>query len=254
MALPKFLKERTDKPLAERYVNMSNALARSAHSLTLAEKRVVAIGLAKTDSIPAKLLIDASIKGWAVRVDAAEYAELFGVESSAAYEALQTAAINLLKRQVRLFEETPKGIKERGINWCAEATYHHGEGWVSIHFTHSVAPHLLALRGEFISYKLMQGQGLRSIYSWRLMECLQTWRSTGMWNVSMEEFMEAMDAPPSCQKDFKALRIRVIEPAVKELLAKNGLSVTWEPKRTGRKVIGLSFKFEQAKQSVLEFA
>lgn len=251
MALPKVIKERTSKPLADRYVSMSNALARSAHGLTLAEKRVVAIGLAKTDSMAASELIKAQHSGWAVRVSAGEYAETFDVDGNTAYEALQDAGSHLMNRKVRTFKETHNGIKEETINWCAKSTYHHGEGWLEIHFTQFVAPHLLALRGQFISYKLRQTEALRSIYSWRMMEFLETWSKTGFVTATIDEFLLAMDAPDSCRKDFKALRTRVIEPAVKELLAKNGLIVLWEAKRMGRKVIGLEFRFEQGPQSVL---
>lgn len=252
MALPKAIKERTDKPLADRYVSMSNALARSAHSLTLAEKRVVAIGLAKTDSVPGSDLIKAQHNGWAVRVSATEYAETFDVDANTAYEALQDAAIHLVNRKVRTFRETRTGIKEDIINWCAKSSYHHGEGWLEIHFTQFVAPHLLALRGQFISYRLRQAEALRSIYSWRLMEFLETWSKTGFVTTGIDDFLLAMDAPDSCRKDFKALRTRVIEPAIKELLAKNGLLISYATQRQGRKVIGLEFRFEQGPQSILD--
>lgn len=52
-----------------------------------------------------------------------------------------------------------------------------------------------------------------------------------------------MDAPESCCKDFGNLRKRVIEPAVKELLEKDGLLLEWEAIKAGRKVTGLDFKF-----------
>ena len=68
------LPERTDKPLPERYVSMSNEVARGAQGLTLVEKRIIALGMAKTDSVPAKDLILASREGWKIRFTAAEYA------------------------------------------------------------------------------------------------------------------------------------------------------------------------------------
>lgn len=42
----------SEPALAERNVTMSNALTRAAHSLTLAEKRLIAACIAKNDSIP----------------------------------------------------------------------------------------------------------------------------------------------------------------------------------------------------------
>jgi plasmid replication initiation protein len=53
-----------------------------------------------------------------------------------------------------------------------------------------------------------------------------------------------MDAPPSLQ-DFGQLRRRVIEPAVNELTAKDGWTITWEPIKAGRRVKALRFEFER---------
>ena len=41
-----------EQPMVELQVNMSNALTRSAHGLSLAEKRIVAACIAKTDQMP----------------------------------------------------------------------------------------------------------------------------------------------------------------------------------------------------------
>ena len=44
----------TALPIEQRHVNMSNALARASHSLSLSEKRVIACGIANTDSLDVK--------------------------------------------------------------------------------------------------------------------------------------------------------------------------------------------------------
>lgn len=245
-------KERTNLPLADRTVSMSNALIRSAHGLKLHEKRVISIALAKTDSMPTKDLIVASRNGWTVRISAIEYAKEWGVSSDTGYEQLKDAADNLINRQVRTLADTPKGLKEIKTNWCGQCVYHHGEGWVEIAFTPQISPHLLGLREKFTSYKLKQASALRSIYSFRLFECLQSWKDTGVWYVDVPEFILAMDAPESCQNDFGNLRARVIEPAVKELRNKDNVDVTYELRRSGRKVTGLVFRFEQNRQKALD--
>ena len=54
-----------------------------------------------------------------------------------------------------------------------------------------------------------------------------------------------MEAPPSCRKDFKALRTRIIEPAVEAIKAKASMLVEWKPLRAGsRRVTGLEFHFQ----------
>lgn len=241
-----------DHPLSERHINMSNALARAAQGLSLAEKRIIAIGLAKTDSMPLKSLSLAAKEGWRIRISAAEYAEEFGVDLRTAYEQLKDAGDHLVKRQVRTFEETPRGLKEIKTNWCGQVIYHHGEGWVEIGFSSYISPHLLGLRKKFTSYKLKQASALRSVYSWRLFECLQSWKDKKVWQPTIEEFCHSMEPPISCQSDFGQLRRRVIEPAVKELITKDNMLIEWSTVKAGRKVTGLIFKFQTNPQQQLD--
>lgn len=241
---------RTDKPLEDRHVNMSNILSRASQSLKLIEKRVVAIGLAKTDSVPFRDLTLATNHGWIVKITAEEYAEQFSLSLDAAYLQLQEAK-TLMDRQLRFFEPSRKGVKERIINWCGEYTYHHGEGWAEFNFTPSIAPFLLALRGKenpFTSYQLSRVADLKSVHSWRLFECLLSWRLKGRWEPTIEEFCYTMDLPPSYQKDFGAIRRRVIDPAMKELIEKDNMIISIELKKSGRKVTGLDFKFKENPQ------
>lgn len=244
--------ERTDKPIAERYVSMSNALARSAQGLTLSEKRVVAMALAKTDSVPARDAVNAQFKnGWTVKLTAEEYVDVYGIDARTAYDQLKMAADKLLGRQVKTMQQTPKGLKESKTNWCGQCTYHHGEGWVEIAFTPQIAPHLLGLRSKFVSYKLKQVGAIRSIYSWRLFECLQSWGDKGVWAPDIEKFNHAMEVPASF-KDFGQIKRRVIEPALKELREKDNMLIDLELKKAGRKVTGLVFKFKQNPQGSLD--
>lgn len=247
------VKQRTDIAIPDRHVSMSNALTRGSHCLTLAEKRIVSMALALTDSVPAKDLMDAQRgAGWSVRIAATEYAETYDIDANTAYEQLQESARMLLKRQWKTTHEGPRGLVVREGNWVSLVEYSKGEGYVRVRFTPEVAPHLLALRSQFTSYKLKQTSALRSIYAWRLFECLQSWKTKGKWSPTIEEFQRAMDAPESCKKDFFNLRARIIEPAIHELRQKDNLILEWEPVKAGRKVIGLVFKFAPDPQGKLE--
>lgn len=55
-----------------------------------------------------------------------------------------------------------------------------------------------------------------------------------------------MEVPDSYLNNFKNLRIRVIEPAIKELVEKDGWKIEFIPEKEGRKVARLHFKFERA--------
>lgn len=246
---PKYAREPHTLRLPERQVNMSNALICAAHSLTLSEKRVMSCAVAKLDSMREPRPGESPT----VRLSASEFAETFQVTKDTAYDELQSAADNLFQRYIRLIEHTRKGPKEIKFRWVGGVKYHQGEGWVELGFWHEVVPHLMQLRKNFTSYKLAQASALRSIYSWRLLELLSQFKSTGLMRRDIADFMHAMDVPESCQKNFKDLRRRVIEPAVAELVEKDGWLIEWTTTRAGRKVTGLEFRFKRNPQRSLPF-
>lgn len=230
----------------ERKVTMSNRLARAAQGLTLSEKRIICVGLANTDSKSSSNLAEATTDvGWKLTVHSLDYAATFNVEPQTAYEQLKDASDRLFERHVR-YEDTDDRGKPRvnKFRWISAARYIQGAGYIELNFTKEIAPHLLGLKQHFTSYKLQHASSFESVYAWRLFEVLQSWKSTGFYSTSIEDFWDVMEAPPSCRKDFKALRVRVIEPAAQSIRTKFGWLVDWKPLRAGaRRVTSLEFRF-----------
>lgn len=233
--------------LTDRHVNMSNVLIRAAQGLSLAEKRIVACCVSKIDSKRAPDMT----KPLVARISAIEFAETFQIDPTTAYEELKAAESTLSERWIRYEKPGPKGPKQEKMRWVGRATYSNGEGWIEVAFWHEVVPHLVLLREQFTSYKLAQAAALRSVFSWRLLELLAQFKSTGLVRIDIDEFAHAMDASDSCRKNFKDMRRRVIEPAVKELTEKDGYKIDWEAQKSGRKVIGLEFRFGTSPQQPL---
>lgn len=245
------------RPQKERWVTMSNALTRAAHGLTLGEKRVIMAAVSKLDSRKAP------VPGETIpttRITAAEYAELAGCGMNAAYEALQTAAANLYDRSIVIFAPAFKRggqkIGDKGtitrMRWVGRASYHDREGWVELAWWHELVPHLMGLRKQFTTYQLRQAQALRSIYSWRLLELLARFKSSGQAEYTIEDFCTSMEATEKQRQDFAAIRRKIIEPAVKELQDKQGWLIQWRPIKRGRKVVALNFVFIKEQQPQLE--
>lgn len=243
--LPARSKARKDTD--EHWVVMSNALTRAGHGLTLSEKRIVVLGISKLDhrSCP-----PAGVSPTA-KVTAAEYAQQFGVDLRTAYEALQDGARALYNRSISFYEAAPKRNGKAGkvthtMRWVGRATYHDGEGWVELCFWHELVPHLIGLQKWFTQYQLHQVRALRSGYSWRLLELLERFREKkkeGWAEYDIEDFSLAMDATPKQREDFAKLRTKIIEPAVRELIEKDGWLIQWEAVKAGRKVKSVRFKF-----------
>ncbi|KIG04893.1 initiator RepB protein [Burkholderia sp. MR1] len=232
---------------------MSNALTRAGQGLTLAEKRIVAAAVSKLDSRRAPPGGETPV----TRITAAEYAETFHVDPNTAYEQLQAAAKTLYSRSITFYEAAhrrngaPLPPTKVQMRWVGIVKYQIGEGWVELHWWPDLLPHLTALKGQFTTYQLQQASALRSIYSWRLLELLTRFKSTGWAEYDIEDFATAMDATEKQRENFNNIKRRIIEPAVAELNAKDGWIIEWEPIKSGRKVKAVRFTFERDPQGRL---
>jgi len=246
----------SDRPAGERWVTMSNALTRAGHGLTLAEKRVVMLAVSKLDSM--KIMRPGEVLP-SVKITAAEYAETYGLDPSSgiAYEALKDAAKALYNRSITFFEpaykRNGKPLKpiRTDMRWVGRCQYHEGEGWVQLAWWPELLPCLIGLRKQFTTYQLQQASALRSAYSWRLLELLCRFKSSGTAEYTVEDFAASMDATEKQRENFAAIRRKIIEPAVKELTEKDSWLINWEPIKAGRKVKSVRFTFSRNPQGQL---
>lgn len=236
-----------DRPVGERKVTMSNALTRAGHGLTLAEKRVIAWGVATLDS--KKILKPGEVP--TTRISAMEFAAEFKIDNNTAYDQLQAAAKSLYNRSITFYEPAhkrngkPLPPTKVQMRWVGKARYQAGEGWIELAWWPELLPQLTGLQKQFTSYQLQQASALRSIYSWRLLELLTRFKSTGRAEYTIEDFAASMEATEKQRSDFAALRRKMIEPAVKELTEKDGWLIQWEPIKAGRKVKSVRFIFSR---------
>jgi plasmid replication initiation protein len=247
----------------QRVVRMRNELIRRSQKMSLPVKRLLALAIAMCDSKQKILLHQAQLpgtegaelRGWEVRITVAQYLEQYPhIGEKSAYNELKDAASALMKCTVTWIEEGRGRGKPtlKEIPFTTENEYSQGQGYVTVRFHGKIAPFLLGLEREFTRYKLSSAAHFRSMYSWRLMELLAQFQKTGLVRIDYDEFCDALDAPDSCRKDFGQLRRRVIEPAVAELQAKNGVEVEWKGiKVGGRKISGLEFTFKPSQQGNL---
>ena len=233
----------------ENNVTMTNAVARASHELKLGEKRLICSALASLDSISNRKLVDAHLKmGFDARVTAQDYAKHFNLDITVAYKQMKEACDLLFERHIRYEEKTRKGKIIHKIRWVSSSKYADGEGWVELRFTSEVAPHVLGLRSNFTTYKLKHAAGLDTTYAWKLYELLTSWKTTGIYRVSIEDFHKVMEVPESFKTNFSILRVNVIEPSIKCINARTDLVVQYSITKHVRKVVGLEFRFIQNPQ------
>ena len=207
-------------------VTISHELTRAAYSLTLNEKRVLLKGASVLDSYgSADQMIELS---------AGECADFYGMDKKNAYGQLAKAVEKLWDRTLVLKDGTR-------LRWVISCKYE--EGSILLKFHPDLNPHLLDLQSRFTRYLLTRAASFKLMYTWRLFELLMQFKKTGMLSISLDEFKESLEIPEYYSNDFSRIRVKVIEPAIKEIRQKDGLKVTWKPLKKGRSVVALEFKF-----------
>lgn len=229
-------------------VTMHNTLVRASHGLNLGEKRLISLAVSKLSHTAAAL------PGKPIKITAHEFSAAYGLDRSDAYKQLRAAQDRLWHRTIRHIEHYgPNGSKVEVVKmrWVTSARYKDQEGEIGISFAPEIAQFLIQLKKHFTSYQLKQASALRSVYSWRLFENIESHKSLGEWRVEIDRFHSVMETPKSYQTNFAQTRRWVLDPAISELAEKCSLVVAVEPEHRGRKVAKLVFKFEPIRQMAL---
>lgn len=220
-------------------VYKSNALVEASYRLTPAEQRIMlcCISQVRRD----QPLTDEIM----YRVSVADYAELIGTDSHSTYKELADAALRLKRREVWL-RERPNGDGKYSrtliTGWVQSITYIKSEGYIELRFTKDMLPYLTQLTEQFTRYALSDIAKMTSSHGIRLYELLCQWHNVGHREVSIEWLRELfqLDGKYPVLKDFKK---RVIEIAVEQINEHSPLWVSWEQRKTGRKVTHFIFNF-----------
>lgn len=181
---------------------------------------------------------------------------IYGLDQSDAYKQLRAAQDRLWQRTIRHIEHYGKNgtkVEVVKMRWITSARYKDQEGEIGISFAPEIAQFLVQLKKHFTSYQLKQAAALRSVYSWRLFENLESHKSLGKWRVEIKRFHKVMETPKSYRRNFNEVRRWVLEPAISELAAKCDLAVEVEPEKRGRRIVALVFTFEPVQQMALPF-
>lgn len=243
---------RAPREPGDKWVTMSNALTRAGHGLTLAEKRLIMSAVSQLDSCKKLGYGEVPV----TKVTAGEYAEMYGLDLTSAYEQLRDGAKVLYGRSITFFEAAhkrngkPIAPTKIQMRWIGSAKYHEGEAWVELAWWPPLLPHLVGLKKQFTSYQLKQASALRSVYSWRLLELLMRFEKTGWAEYTIEDFCASMETPASLS-DFGQIRRRVIDAAIAELTQKDGWLIEYKTIKRGRKVTALRFEFGRNPQQSL---
>ena len=224
--------------LNKNHVVKSNQVIEASYQLSAVEQRIV---LAAISRIPKNQLITDD-ELYPVSVD--ELKQL-GVHEKTAYRDLKEGINRLYERSINLSIDD-KSIKMR---WVQEIQFLDSQSVIGIRFSKPILPFISNLSREFTKYALSDIAGINSGYGIRIYELLVQYRQIGKREISVESLRTMLELGKKYPlfADFKK---RVIDTAIAQINEYSPLKVTYEQKKTGRKVTHIIFSFKEKSKSI----
>ena len=167
-------------------------------------------------------------------------------ETKNEYRDLKKAAERLLNRIVTINNPyaNEKKVTQLKTHWISYVAYIPEEGKIRLGFSLEIIPYLSQLSKEFTCYKLQYVGKMTSVYSIRLYELLIQWKNVGKREVEIK-WLKTQFQLEGKYSSIKNLKMRVIEPAVKDINLHSNYNVEWTQRKTGRRVTHLTFIFHE---------
>ncbi|WP_165904703.1 replication initiation protein [Pseudomonas sp. JUb52] len=179
-------------------------------------------------------------------VKATDIAEMAGVSTNNCYGELKKAAERLGDRKVTLNQgmgaDARRDEKTR-VTWVPAVSYSPSGGLVRLRFAAEIIPYISQLTEKFTHYKLTDIMALSTGTAMHLFEILIQWRTTQYVRVPLEQ-LRFMLGLVGKYPDYRELRKRVIDPAVKEINEHTPIEVEWTPVKDGRTVVAVDFSYQ----------
>jgi len=224
--------------LDKNQVVKSNQVIEASYQLSAVEQRIV---LAAISRIPKNQPITDD-ELYPVSVNELQ---LLGVHEKTAYRDLKEGINRLYERSINLSVDD-KSIKMR---WVQEVQFLDSQSVIGIRFSKPILPFISNLSREFTKYALSDIAGINSGYGIRIYELLVQYRQMGKREISVDNLRTMLELGKKYPlfADFKK---RVIDTAVDQINEYSPLRVTYEQKKTGRKVTHITFSFKEKTKSI----
>jgi len=144
---------------------------------------------------------------------------------------LNEMARNLMKKPITI-DKGKEGFLV--CNWVSSFEYKSKMGLIELAFDPKLKPYLIQLQDElYLKGDLRQILQLPSEYAKRIYMLLKQWELKGSLEVEIAEWQRILEVPKS-MKSYGDFKRKGLDVAVKYINEKTDMTVSYEPKKTGR--------------------
>lgn len=144
----------------------------------------------------------------------------------------------------------PLEIKEKGkwigCNWFSAFIYYTDAARFEFEISPTLTPYLLNLKEHFTTFNIEQAIKFNGKYTTRFYQFLiqAQHQQAKKRTFALEELYELLQLPPTLSR-FDNFRLKVLEPSLAEINAKNDIKAAYEPtKKLRKKVLEITIYFD----------
>ena len=227
--------KKTDKNKEVRlFDNREDALVREANSLIEARYRL-SLNEQKIVMMMATMIKKDDEDFTRVRIKLQDFIDAVGTSRHSTYEDIKKFARGLKHKNIEIEDD------ERWLltGWIVSFEYLKKEQFVELEFSPKLRPWLLELQKSYTKYQLKYAMHLRSFYAIRIYLLLkQYFPRIPDRTFDLEILRSILGIEKNEYKNFKDLRLRIIQPAQKDLTDNADIAFDFEAIKTEGKKIG----------------
>lgn len=170
-----------------------------------------------------------------LEIPVSEFADLWGVESNAAYRKIKAALRGLVQKEFFIEGVNPKTGKTRflSMSYVSMATYEQGAGYATVEISQMFKPYLLELKKNYTKYVLSNILKLSTVNAIRNYELMKQYEGLGKRSFAVDEYKKILRIEDKYKRNTD-LRVNVIEPACKEINESTDITVKYEIEGRGQ--------------------
>jgi len=216
-----------------------NRLIEACYRLDLAEQRLILLAIVRAREAKQRITADT----W-LEVSVKDYNDTYDLTRTTGYKLVQTAALSLFNRYVRitLKDHATGKNSELSTRWVSACHYVEDASLVRIQLASLMIPYVSNLESKFTSYQLKNVAQMTSAYAIRLFELMMQYRSIGERYITIDDLKEYLGATGEGYARMDNFKNKVVVPAITQINKFTELNVTFENRKSGRNVIGYDFK------------
>ncbi len=220
----------------DHYVVMSNDLIKGKQRMGRKESKLLRLVIMQA------VMEDKDFRTY--KVDIKELAKTLGVDSSNIYRETREICKNLLSNVVEIGDGNPKH-KWKAFQWVSRCKYD-GQGTLEIQLHDDLKPYLLGLGKWYTQYTCESILHMNSVYAIRVYELIfMEIKNRKIGNgVTVDLSVEMIRKACDCENKLKKIsqfKEKVIDVSLREINANTDFSISTEPYKKGKTIIGFKF-------------